>query len=271
MRRHELALALLAASAVLVAVIVALDVVRFHLPALVAGRHAPPGHHDLALAVLAAADALVLWRLGPALWRQARLQRALRRIPVLGRRAIGGHVVQVVRDGRPLAYCAGLLRPRVFVSDAAVAVLGESELRAVVEHEAHHARRRDPLRLAAAQTTADAFGFLPPLRDLARNEAALADLAADRAAVAAVGSNAPLAAAMLALEEPAPERVDQLLGRPPVALPPHALAAAVTAVGMLVAVLLCNLLVGGHPVVPAWLLPALAAPALLAGRTVAYR
>ena len=74
----------------------------------------------------------------------------------------------------------------MFVSDAAVAVLGDAELHAVVEHEAHHARRRDPLRLAAAQTTADAFGFLPPLRDLARKEAALADLAADRAAVAAV-------------------------------------------------------------------------------------
>jgi len=271
MRRRELALALLAGSALLVALIVAVDVLRHHLPALLEGRHAPPGHHDLAVALLALADALVVWRLGPSLWRQARLQRQLRRIPVVGRRVIGGHDVAVVRDARPVAFCAGLVRPAVFVSDSALRRLGERELRAVVEHEAHHARRRDPLRLVAAQTASDAFGFLPPLRGLAQREAALADLAADRAAVHAVGSGAPLAAALIALEEPAPERVDQLLGLPLAALPFTVLAAGALAVGLLLAVLVCHLLVPGHPIVPAWMLPALAAPALLAGRTVAYR
>jgi Zn-dependent protease with chaperone function len=270
-RRLELALLLLAASTALVALIVAVDVVRFHLPALLAGSHAPPGHHDVALAALALADALVLGRLGPSLWRQARAQRRLRRVPVLGRREIAGHGVSVVRDARPLAFCAGLLRPLLYVSDSALARLGEPELRAVVEHEAHHARRRDPLRLVAAQTAADAFGFLPPLRGLARSTARVADLAADEAAVAAVGSRAPLAAALLALEEPAPERVDQLLGRPIVAVPPSVLAGAIVAVAALVAVAVCHLVLPDHPGVPAWLLPVVAAPALLAGRAAAYR
>jgi Peptidase family M48 len=270
-RRLELALLLLAASTVLIALIVALDVLRFHLPALLAGSHAPPGHHDVALAALALADALVLWRLGPSLLRQARVQRRLRRLPVVGRRVIAGHRVTVVGDRRPLAFCAGLVRPALFVSDTALARLREPELRAVVEHEAHHARRRDPLRLLAAQTAADAFGFLPPLRGLAVDAAALADLAADQAAVAAVGSRAPLAAALLALEEPAPERVDHLLGRPLEAVPPGVLAGAVLAVGALVAVAVGHVVLPDHPGVPAWLLPALAAPALLAGRTVRYR
>jgi hypothetical protein len=270
-RRLELALALLAGSAALVALIVAVDVVRFHLPALLAGSHAPPGHHDVALAALAVADALVVWRLGPSLWRQARAQRRLRGLPVLGRREIGGHAVTVVRDRRPLAFCAGLARPAVYLSDAALARLGEGELRAVIEHEAHHARRRDPLRLLAAQTAADAFGFLPPLRGLARSTAALADLAADAAAVAAVGSRTPLAAALLALEEPAPERVDHLLGRPLAAVPPGALAGALVAVAALAAVAVGHLVLPDHPGVPAWMLPALAAPALLAGRAAAYR
>ena len=69
-RRLELALLLLAGSTALVALIVALDVLRFHLPALLAGSHAPPGHHDVALAALALAAALVAWRLGPSMWRQ---------------------------------------------------------------------------------------------------------------------------------------------------------------------------------------------------------
>jgi Zn-dependent protease with chaperone function len=270
-RRLELALALLAGSAALIALIVALDVVRFHLPSLLAGSHPPPGHHDVALAALALADALVLWRLGPSLWRQARAHRRLRALPALARRDIAGHAVTVVRDRRPLAFCAGLLRPALYVSDTALARLGERELLAVIEHEAHHARRRDPLRLLAAQTAADAFGFLPPLRGLAHSSAALADLAADAAAVAAVGSPAPLAAAWLALEEPAPERVDHLLGQPLAAVPQGVLAGAVVAVAALVAVAVCHLVLPVHPGVPAWVLPAFAAPALVAGRAAAYR
>ena len=52
-RGMELALALLAGSAVLIALIVALDVLRFALPALLDGARTPLGHHDVALAVLA--------------------------------------------------------------------------------------------------------------------------------------------------------------------------------------------------------------------------
>ena len=270
-RRLELALALLACSTALIALIVALDVLRFHLPALLAGNHAPPGHHDMALAALALADGLVLWRLVPSLRRQARAHRRLRALPVLAQRDIAGHTVTVVRDRRPLAFCAGLLRPALYVSDTALGRLGEPELRAVIEHEAHHARRRDPLRLLAAQTAADAFGFLPPLRGLARSAAALADLAADAAAVAAVGSRAPLAGALLARVEPAPERVDHLLGRPLAAVPPGVLASAVLAVAALVAVAVCHLVLPADPGVPAWLLPAFATPALLARRAVGYR
>jgi hypothetical protein len=265
-RQLELALALLAGSAALIALIVALDVLRFALPALLDGRLAPLGHHEIALGVLALADALVVWRLGPSLWRQARLQRRLRHLPAVGSRTVSGRLVTVVADARPLAFCSGLLRPGLYVSDGALARLGERELQAVIEHEAHHARRRDPLRLVAAQTASDAFGFLPPLRGLAHAEAALADLAADAAAVAAVGSRAPLAAAWLALEDPAPERVDHLLGAQPAGVAPAVLAGSVLAVASLATVAICHVVLPGHPGVPAWLLPALAAPALLACR-----
>jgi Zn-dependent protease with chaperone function len=269
LRRLELALAMLGASAVLIALIVAVDVVRFHLPELVSG-HRAFDHHDVALAALALVDGLVLWRAVPSLWRQTRAQRRLRRLPVRGRREVGGHAVTVVRDRRPLAFCAGVLRPRVYVSDAALDRLGDAGLRAVVEHEAHHARRRDPLRLLLAQTAADAFGFLPPLRGLARSQAALADLAADAAAVAAARSAAPLATALLTLEDPAPERVDQLLGRPLAAVSRAALAGAALALCALAVVAVCHVVLPGDPGVPAAVLPLLAAPALLARRAVGY-
>lgn len=135
---------------------------------------------------------------------------------------LDGVSVGLLKSGHPQAFCAGLLRPRVFLSTAALKRLSEAELRAVLAHEAHHVRRRDPLRRLAVRVLADALFFLPALRRLERRYAELAELAADEAAVRAAGS-APLASALLKLgasDHPhgtvaiAPERVDHLCGVP---------------------------------------------------------
>lgn len=132
--------------------------------------------------------------------------------------------VWLVDDDRPQAFCAGHLRPRVYVSTGAVRLLGAAELDAVLAHEAHHRLRRDPLRIAAARGLCDALFFLPVLRRLTERYCALAELSADEAAVSSLdGDAAPLASAMLTFGEAAdpavvgiaPERVDHLLGRSP--------------------------------------------------------
>lgn len=135
-----------------------------------------------------------------------------------------GASVRLFQSSRPQAFCAGLLRPRIFLSAIARDRLRQGELRAVLAHEGHHVRRRDPLRLLAARIFADALFFLPALRRLERRYAELAELAADEAAVRAGGSSA-LASALLKLgasDHPegtvvalAPERVDHLCGVPP--------------------------------------------------------
>jgi Zn-dependent protease with chaperone function len=265
-RRLELALAGLVATAALLMLVVTVDAVRFHIPALLGGEHAALDAHTLALAFLLAVEGVVLWRGGRSLARQAAALRRLARLPTRERRTIAGHDVTVVAGTQPRAFCAGLLRPRVCVTEVALARLAPAELRAVVEHEACHARRRDPLRLAVAQVVADGFGFLAPLRRLAASQAALADLAADTAAVAALGSPQPLAAAMLRLREPAAERVDHLLGRP-LAVPHRALSACTLSALAGLGALAITLAVLPHdPALPLPLLPALALPALLAFR-----
>jgi Zn-dependent protease with chaperone function len=131
--------------------------------------------------------------------------------------------VNVIADPRPQAFCAGYLRPRVYVSRRAVELLTEAELDAVLAHEHHHRRVRDPLRLAYARILSEAVFFLPVLRSLSERYAELAELSADHAAVAAnAGETAPLASALLAFDESGPagtagissERVDALLGEP---------------------------------------------------------
>jgi hypothetical protein len=133
------------------------------------------------------------------------------------------------------------------VSTGAVAVLDDAALNAVLAHERHHARRRDPLRLAAGRVLAAALFFLPELGDLAERQQALAELSADESAVNGRPANrSALARAMLSFSDaPAsagatgidPARVDHLLGEPPSwRFPAMLCVAAASVLGLLVAV-----------------------------------
>ncbi|MDQ6776248.1 MAG: M48 family metalloprotease [Actinomycetota bacterium] len=150
-------------------------------------------------------------------------RRILRALEILGERQMHRSLVVLIAGSRPQAFCAGFARPRVYLSCASLDLLSEAQLAAVVAHEVQHVRRRDPLRLLLLNTLADALFFLPALRRLKTRYAALAELAADEAALAAVGDPSHLAAALLQFGERGvpgvvgvdPERVDHLLGSPP--------------------------------------------------------
>ena len=225
LRRLEFALAAFGLTAALGALLVGLDAVRFHTAALAAallqlelGAVDPAG---VALLVLAGAEAAIVLAAARSILIQVRGQRRfLRKVPIVGRHTIASQPVTIIGGSDPLAFCAGFLRPRVYLSLAALRLLDEDELRAVLAHERHHATRRDPLRLLIAGALASAFGMLPGLRTLRERHAALAEIAADAAAVRSLGDPAPLASALLAFEGSsspavvgiAPERVDHLLG-----------------------------------------------------------
>jgi hypothetical protein len=188
------------------------------------------------LAALGAAVLIVAVRAG---WRQARAHRRLvRRLPVAG--PLPGHPATVVDADAPLAFCAGWLRPRVFVSRGALERLAPEQLQAVLAHEHHHRAVRDPLRLAAGRVLSQALFFLPVLRPLHHRYGEAAEVAADAAAIRASGP-APLAAALLqfgagpdGVAGISPERVDSLLGRAPARRLPRAalIAGLVTLAGL---------------------------------------
>lgn len=199
----------------------------------------------LALLALAALGAAVLIVTARAAWRQFRAHRRLTRaLPVAG--PLAAHpAVLVVDAAAPLAFCAGWLRPRVYVSSGVLGLLSDSELRAVLAHEQHHGALRDPLRLAISRVLCQALFFLPVLGPLHDRYADVAELSADAAALeASDGVSAPLASAMLAVATTnagdvvgiSPERVDALLGRPPAwRLPRMLLIAALVTIAGLVA------------------------------------
>jgi Zn-dependent protease with chaperone function len=197
---------------------------------------------------MAAVGLLALVRALRSVGRQLLAQRRLAR-ELAGRCVRRAGTFRVVEDARPTAMCAGLLRPRIYVSTAALELLGPHELQAVLAHEAHHRRRRDPLRLAVAQILGDALFFLPAVRRLARDHALLTEIDADAAAVAVRGDESGLARAMLRLaraEHPdgavgiEAARVDSLLGEPPRHLLPLLFGVAVIA-GLALALLVVML------------------------------
>jgi Zn-dependent protease with chaperone function len=145
------------------------------------------------------------------------------------------------------AFCAGLLRPRVFVTSGMVAALAAEELEAVLVHEAEHARRRDPLRRLAGRAAADVLFWLPLVGWWSRRRLEDAELAADRAAIGRVGRS-PLARALRATAIPAaaavgarfdgagPARVSQLLGDPLPRRRPPLVACLLSLLGLILAV-----------------------------------
>ena len=156
-----------------------------------------------------------------AAYRQRATYRSLLgTLQILG--ALDGHpTVKVIAGSRPEAFCAGYLRPTVYISTGALELLSFPELEAVLAHEHHHRRLRDPLRFAFGRILSQALFFVPIMRSLRDRYADLAELNADRAAVrASAGRQSPLASALLAFDASAPpgasgispERVDSLLG-----------------------------------------------------------
>lgn len=108
----------------------------------------------------------------------------------------------VIEGTAPQAFCAGLLRPRVYISAGAVAALDARALDVVLAHELVHVRHRDPLRLAWARAITRALWFVPGIQALAGDRQLLAELRADERAVANVAGGRPaLARAMLAFDE----------------------------------------------------------------------
>jgi BlaR1 peptidase M56 len=180
-------------------------------------------------------------------WRHLRAARRLGARLEQAERIEGEAAVRVIPVEQPTAFCAGFLRPRVYVSSGALRVLEAPELEAVLAHENHHRSQRDPLRLALAGVLARALFFLPVVEQLLERHASLIELAADQAAIATDGGRAALARALLKLAPPDelggvgidPERVDHLAGNPPrLALPLLGLAAGVLTIGALLGVAL---------------------------------
>lgn len=135
------------------------------------------------LGTITVVSAVTLFRIVGSTWKHLRASSsALSLSRVSTEETRFGVKCLVLEDDRALAFCAGLLRPRVFVSRGLIAELPDVQLRAILAHEDHHRLRRDPLRHAVRLVLVDGFFLLPVLRDFGSKCVERSEIAADRAA-----------------------------------------------------------------------------------------
>ena len=104
--------------------------------------------------------------------------------------------IDIVRDVRPFSFCYWFRRPRICLSTGLIKRLDDAELRAVLLHERYHLQQRDPLRLVVARYFAAGLYVVPVVEELVEYYTVQKEVAADQAAVRAMGGVRALASAL---------------------------------------------------------------------------
>lgn len=104
--------------------------------------------------------------------------------------------LDLLESSAATAFSYGLMRPRICISTGLIEILGADELDAVLVHERHHCRQHDPLKVLLTGALAQAFFFLPAMRDLQARYDADKEFAADAAAVQFHGAARPISGAL---------------------------------------------------------------------------
>jgi Zn-dependent protease with chaperone function len=101
----------------------------------------------------------------------------------------------------PTAMSAGLIRPRIIVSKGLLEQLSKEELKAVLLHELHHCKQKDPLKSFVISIFKDGFGFIPIISSAAYFCKTWMELMADRFAINQMGTEQHLGSALLLLSK----------------------------------------------------------------------
>jgi Zn-dependent protease with chaperone function len=153
-----------------------------------------------------------------------------------------GHLTYLATP-EPAAFCAGVVRPRLTLTAGLVDRLDDAELTAVLLHEQHHLRQRDPLRYLMLHALSAGLFMVPLASALQGWAETRMELAADRAALERMprGALAGALAAVLAVPVAMPvglpalsateARIAHLAGTPERA--PLPVAAALLSAGLI--------------------------------------
>ena len=168
-------------------------------------QHLTMSNHLILPMIILAVLARGLYLLGMRLWRTHRFTKTLLRqqipnsnklITLAQQAGISPQTIICIQSDVIRAFSVGIWAPKIWVSTGLLSLLDDDELIAVLQHEAHHCQKRDPLRLFITRLICDIFFFIPRLGSLSDYNHLAQEMAADEAAVNLLGDNLPLASAL---------------------------------------------------------------------------
>ncbi|KXK27247.1 MAG: Protease HtpX [candidate division WS6 bacterium OLB20] len=109
--------------------------------------------------------------------------------------------VLIFSSDEPAVFTAGLIRPRIYVSERLLELLSPEEASAVLAHEAFHVRSYEPLRQTVVRCIIYAMPLLPYPARLEQRLLVLGEVTADTYAEQHVSSKLPLISAMIKIIE----------------------------------------------------------------------
>ncbi|MEJ9232344.1 M48 family metalloprotease [Peribacillus butanolivorans] len=107
--------------------------------------------------------------------------------------------ILVVNADHPLAFTLGFRRPFIVFSTGLIQLLDVDELEAVVEHEAFHQKKYDPLVIFILQLISQALWFVPLTKWCYENYKIISELLADEYAINKMGTELGISTALLKL------------------------------------------------------------------------
>ena len=112
-----------------------------------------------------------------------------------------GQLVLLDNDKLHCAFTLGLWKPKIYVSSGICSYLSRKELTAVILHETHHKRCKDPLKLFVIQILHALNYFLPINRYLINQYSSASEKAADDSAINFSREPLELASALVKLSK----------------------------------------------------------------------
>jgi len=110
-----------------------------------------------------------------------------------------GIEIAVIRDRTFLALAMGIFRPKILLSTHVLDCFTEQEVEAILLHEWHHCKNRDPLKLFLVILFTDSMKYVPVLKGLAHHYKVWRELLADRFVIHRMGSAYELGSVLLKL------------------------------------------------------------------------
>lgn len=103
--------------------------------------------------------------------------------------------VKIIQNKKPLAFCLGFFKPKIYLSTELIQLMNRPELEAIILHEKYHLLKRDNISLVVITFVKHLFLPFPIFFDFLENMTRIREIKADHFGVNTMGKREPMTSA----------------------------------------------------------------------------